>query len=231
MWPASTDQARDRAAGAPPVATGSPLTPLLRRAVPALVTAFLAGCGGAGTKPDAPAAVATGPDPAAVARYETALADLAAGDDLAAEAKLQALASEHPDYAGPLVNLALIHSRRDEIEPAVGLLERALATCTRCAPAWNELGLLQRRQGRFLDAERAYREALAAEPDYANAWFNLGVLYELYLQRPELALEHYARFRELQADDPAGEDIDKWIADLKRRARSVERSAQLEEPR
>jgi tetratricopeptide (TPR) repeat protein len=205
--------------------------PLLRRALPALLAAFLAGCGGSGTRPDAAAVVAAGQDPAAMARYETALADLAAGDELAAEAKLQALAAEHPDYAGPLVNLALIQSRRGETEPAVQLLERALATCTHCAPAWNELGLLQRRQGRFPEAERSYREALAVEPGYANAWFNLGVLYELYLQRPELALEHYARFRELQADDPAGADVDKWIADLKRRARVVERSAQLEESR
>ena len=158
-----------------------------------------------------------------------ALAALKAGDELQAEAKFQALADAHPDYSGPLVNLAGIRARRNELEPAAALLERAVATCARCAPPWNELGVVQRRQGRFSDAEQSYLKAVAADPAYAKAYFNLGVLYELYLQRPELALDQYARFRELDAADPAGGDVDKWIADLKRRSKAVERSAQAEE--
>lgn len=196
----------------------------------ALLAAVLAGCGGAGTRPGAEAAaVAAGPDPAAVGRYEEALAALEAGDEARAEAGFQALAEAHPDYAGPLVNLAVIRARRNEVAPAAALLEQAVAVCTNCAAPWNELGVLQRRQGRFAEAEQSYLKAVAADPGYANAYFNLGVLYELYLQRPELALDQYARFRELEAADPAGADVDKWIADLERRAKAVERSAKVEE--
>ena len=70
--------------------------------------------------------------------------------------------------------------------------------------------------------------AIAADANYANARFYLAVLYELYLQRPELALDQYARFSELTAADPAVAEVDKWIIDLQRRTTAVEGSAQLE---
>jgi tetratricopeptide (TPR) repeat protein len=170
------------------------------------------------------------PDAASVAAYQQALAALDDGDAAAGEAQLQALARAHPDYSGPLVNLAIIRAGRNETAEAMALLEQAVAVCTRCAAPWNELGLLQRGQGRFTDAEQSYLQAVAADPGYANAWFNLGVLYELYLQRPELALANYERYRELQsADHPDGADVDKWIADLSRRTGKVEQAARVEE--
>lgn len=194
-----------------------------------LLVAGTSACGGLPwhEEPDATALVAA-PDPVATARYTEALAALAAGDDARAQPRLQELVQQYPDQAGPMVNLALVHGRRGEPEPAMLLLERAVTVCTNCAPAWNELGILQRQQGRFAAAEQSYQKALAADAGYANAAFNLGVLYELYLQRPELAMEQYTHFRQLLADDPAGGDVDKWIADLKRRTRGVQRAAQAE---
>ncbi len=210
MWPISTEQWRPR---------------LLLLVLAASVTA----CGGllprGGQVTDVAAA---GPDAVAQARFAGVVAALAAGDDAQAGPQLQALVVQYPAYAGPMINLALVQARRGELAPASVLLEQAVAVCTRCAPAWNALGIVQRQQGRFADAEQSYLKALAVDPGYADAAFNLGVLYEIYLQRPGLALDQYARFRELLADDPAGGDVDKWIADLKRRARPVERSAQLE---
>jgi tetratricopeptide (TPR) repeat protein len=215
MWPRWTD------AGAPRA--------LLLAALAATLATTLAACGGPAARPDPAAAVAAGPDPAAQARYGEALAALQAGDAAQAEAGLQALVEQYPQYAGPMVNLALLRARRGELAPASGLLEKAVTVCANCAPSWNALGVVQRQQGRFAEAEQSYLKAIAADGGYANAYFNLGVLYELYLQRPDMALEQYAQFRErVVADDPAGGDVDKWIADLKRRSKSVERSAQVE---
>jgi tetratricopeptide (TPR) repeat protein len=90
--------------------------------------------------------------------------------------------------------------------------------------------VVHRVQGRFTEAERSYLEAIKADTGYANAWFNLGVLYELYLQSPVLALEHYERFRELHAADDATGEVDKWIADLRRRTGAVEQAARVEDP-
>jgi tetratricopeptide (TPR) repeat protein len=188
----------------------------------------MVGCGSSGSRPEPPA-VATGPDPAAIAGFEQALAALRAGDETAAEARLQALVTAYPEYSGPLFNLARIRAAHGEPDPAIALLERALAVCSHCAASWNELGMAQRQQGRFRDAEQSYLKAITADPGYANAYFNLGILYELYLARPELALEQYARFRELKAGDPAAGDVEKWIADLSRRTKPIERSAQVED--
>lgn len=188
-----------------------------------------AGCSSGEATRSAADAAAGLPDAGTVAAYQQALAALDGGDAAAGEAQLQALSQAHPDYSGPLVNLAIIRAGRNETVAAMGLLEQAVAVCARCAAPWNELGLLQRRQGRFNDAEQSWLKAVAADPGYANAWFNLGVLYELYLQRPELALANYERYRELQSADPAGADVDKWIADLSRRTGKVEQAARVEE--
>jgi tetratricopeptide (TPR) repeat protein len=183
--------------------------------------------GNADTQPGT-AAVA-GPDPAAVQSYGEALALLQAGDETQAAARFDALAQQYPDYAGPLVNRAIIHARHNEPEPALALLERAVVVCGDCAAAWNERGILLRQQGRFGEAEDSYLKAIAADPAYRYAHFNLGVLYDLYMKRPQLALEQYARYVELETDPAATGDVDKWIADLRRRTGGVERSAQLEE--
>ncbi len=217
MWPTSTDVGAASAAN------------FARSALLVTLAAIITACGSGAPKPEDVAPVAVGPDPAAIADYQQALALLDGGDEPVAEAQLQALADAHPDYSGPLVNLALIRARRDELDSAAALLERAVTVCNQCAAAWNELGVLQRRQGRFSEAEQSYLKAIAADPAYGHAHFNLGVLYELYLQRPELALDQYTRFRELQVDDPAGADVDKWMVDLKRRVKGIERSAKVEE--
>ena len=198
----------------------------LRMAALVALAAGMAACGSSGTKTDA--ALPAGPDPVAIARYQEALVALQAGDELQAERQLQALVEACPAYAGPMVNLAMIQARRQELEPAAALLQRAVTVCEHCAVSWNQLGVVQRQQGQFDDAEQSYLKAIAADANYANARFNLAVLYELYLQRPELALDQYARFRELTAADSAVAEVDKWIIDLQRRTTAVERSAQLE---
>jgi tetratricopeptide (TPR) repeat protein len=195
-----------------------------------LLALLLSGCGilGGGTGTDDVGA--TGPDPVVVAQYQAALQQLDDGDRSGGEAGLQALAESHPDLAGPLVNIALLRMRDGDTEAAEALLGQALEVCERCAPAWNTRGVLQRRQGRFDEAEASYLAAIAADPDYDNAYYNLGVLYELYLWRPVLALEQYARFLELHEAGPDAEAVDKWIVDLKRRAGVVESAARMEDP-
>jgi tetratricopeptide (TPR) repeat protein len=92
--------------------------------------------------------------------------------------------------------------------------------------ALNQLGMLLRRQGKFRDAESAYTRAVTADPDYALAHYNLGVLNELYLQQLDLALQHFERYVELGGDD---DQVTKWIADLKRRITSTQRTANVTE--
>jgi Flp pilus assembly protein TadD len=92
--------------------------------------------------------------------------------------------------------------------------------------ALNQLGMLERRHGRFVEAESAYMKAVTASPDYALAHYNLGVLNELYLQRLDTALAHFERYLEVGGDD---EQVTKWVADLKRRLGTYERTANVTE--
>ena len=63
--------------------------------------------------------------------------------------------------------------------------------CLNHAAALNQQGMLLRRNGKFIEAEAAYLKAVTASPDYALAHYNLGVLNELYLQRLDVALQHF----------------------------------------
>lgn len=193
------------------------------------LTVALGGC--AGSKPTQVADVdATGAPvfPAdAMDRYARALGWMDAGEDARAAGAFRELAADYPDYAGPLVNLAILESRAGNTDAGINLLSNAVVICADCAPAWNQLGILLRRQGRFEEAETAYLKALAENPDYALAHYNLGVLYDLYQQQPATAVQHYERYVALSAD---GEQppVDKWIADLRRRIGEPAKAAQAE---
>ncbi|MGI9330725.1 MAG: tetratricopeptide repeat protein [Gammaproteobacteria bacterium] len=160
-------------------------------------------------------------------RYARALGYMDAGDDGQAAAAFRALATDYPDYAGPLVNLAIIESRAGNTADGIALLENAVVICTHCAPAWNQLGILLRRQGQFAEAEKSYQQALNLDPDYALAHYNLGVLYDLYQQQPAFAVQHYERYVALNDDDTVL--VDKWITDLRRRIGEPAQAAQAEE--
>lgn len=189
---------------------------------------LLAGCAGSPARPPAETAEeAVQVFPAAAEeRFGRALGFMEAGDDEQAAAVLRDLAADYPDYAGPLVNLAIIESRDGDDASGIALLENAVVICSQCAPAWNQLGILLRRQGRFEEAESAYRQALQFDPDYALAHYNLGVLYDLYQQQHELAVEHYERYVALAAGPDAS--VDKWITDLRRRIGAPAQAAKAE---
>lgn len=195
-----------------------------RLLVPVLVAA-LAGCASGPpsassqtSDTDAASAVSAGPTVDvpndAQVSFDRALAAMRNGDVTEAELELEQLILEHPDFAGPRVNLAIIYMDSGRDDAAQAALERALALNPAHAEAHNQLGILLRRQGQFAEAEQAYSDALAITPDYALAHYNLGVLLDLYLQRPEEALLHYERYQILAGED---ERVKKWIIDLRRR--------------
>jgi cellulose synthase operon protein C len=84
------------------------------------------------------------------------------------------------------------------------------------AVALNQQAIALREKGEFDKAREAYEAAIAADPAYAPASLNLGVLHDLYLGHPGQALELYNRYLALT---PAGDAaVTKWVADVKRRA-------------
>ena len=86
--------------------------------------------------------------------------------------------------------------------------------------------MLLRKQGKFEEAESAYLKAVTVSPDYALAHYNLGVLNDLYLRRLDTALVHYERYQALSGED---KQVTRWIADLKRRIGTQQRTANVTE--
>jgi tetratricopeptide (TPR) repeat protein len=164
-----------------------------------------------------PAPVADVVPPAFTARYDEALARVAAGDDAGAAAAFRALVAAYPEYAGPSLNLALIEARAGRDAAALAWLGGAAKTCSRCGAVWTEAGVIHRKAGRLKDAERAYQRAIELEAGYGLAYYNLAVLYDLYLQRPELALETYRRYQASSPDASLNASVSRWVTDLERR--------------
>jgi Flp pilus assembly protein TadD len=158
--------------------------------------------------------------------YEQAVAAMAAGDTVEAELQFRTFLLQNPGYPGAHVNLAILLAATGDDESAAEHVRTALNLDPEHPAALNQLGMLERRSGRFVEAESAYMKAVTASPAYALAHYNLGVLNELYLQRFETALEHFERYLEYGGED---EQVTKWVADLKRRIGTFERTANVTE--
>jgi Tfp pilus assembly protein PilF len=197
----------------------------------ALCLSLLAGCG---SMPSGPSTTEPGNEsaegrviPANVqTHYEQAVAIMAAGDDVDASLRFQEFLLQYPDYPGAHVNLAIIHARNGDDVAAEASITDALILDPLHPEALNQLGMLLRRQGKFEESENAYMKAVAARPDYALAYYNLGVLNDLYFQRLDAALQHYERYQEIAGED---KQVMRWIADLKRRVTATQRSANVTE--
>jgi tetratricopeptide (TPR) repeat protein len=94
------------------------------------------------------------------------------------------------------------------------------------APAMTGLALAYRNTGRFALAESGYRSALEADPDYAPALLNLGVLLDLYLQQPAAALEQYLSYQAKLSQPDAR--VAGWIKEVEIRAARVSEGTAVE---
>jgi tetratricopeptide (TPR) repeat protein len=84
-------------------------------------------------------------------------------------------------------------------EAAVEAYERVVAVDPGYAAAWNNLGLLQHRMGRYERAQACYRAALDADDSCCQAAFNLGSLHE-DLSDLGSAIGWYRRALEMEPD-------------------------------
>ena len=164
--------------------------------------------------------------PQALTMFEQATAVMASGDFLDAELRFKEFLMQYPVYPGAHVNLAIIHADNGNDKAAQASIDAALRLDPAHAAALNQQGMLFRRNGKFMEAEAAYLKAVTASPDYALAHYNLGVLNELYLQRLDAALQHFEQYQALAGDD---KQVEKWIADLKRRVAVNQRTANVAE--
>lgn len=169
-------------------------------------TTSAARAGGGSAPLDAPAQAA--------AEFERAVGLLQSGEIAEAELEFQQLAARYPELAGPLINLGIIHRKADRLEQSEQALRSAVERREANAVAWSELGVTLRMRGKFHEAADAYRRAIAADPQFAPAYRNLGVLLDLYVGDAEGALEAFERYKVLSGEE---RPVSGWIAELRQR--------------
>lgn len=146
--------------------------------------------------------------------YEKALSHIHKGEPEKAVARLKKLTSTNPQHPGLWVNLAVAYYKAGDLKQTTGAMAQA-ATLNDKVPELNNLaGLIGVDQGQYALAEKDYLEAIMLKENYADAHYNLALLYDIFYQDIAKALIHYERYLMLISDeDPATKN---WTEELKR---------------
>ncbi len=130
--------------------------------------------------------------------------------------KAQSIFSEFvrnkPELAGGYTNLALIHFKKKEYKKALKHVNKALKLNPKQAQALNLRAQLFVMNGKIHEAKKDYLLAIKSKPKYANAQYNLALLYDIYLQEIKLAIKHYKTYLSLLKEKDL--TTEEWITHL-----------------
>lgn len=169
-------------------------------------------------------------DARALKLFQAAVALKQQGHFIQAQQQLIALSEQHPNYSGIWLQLALISGElnKDNVEGKLSAMSSYLNKATTANPlnyqAHNELALVLRQQGQFKEALKHYELALKSWPANSTAYFNRGILYDLYLGEKTLALADFEVYQALTKDE--SRQLQGWIIDLQRQIKRADQSAQ-----
>lgn len=187
-----------------------------------LVCILLAGCAGSpATTSDEPKTAAKQPskpvevDPKIANEYKIAVATLKQGKESEALAQFKAISDKSPQLSGAFVNQGLIYLHKAQFTEAEKVLTQAVNANSNNLAAQLYLGVALRELGKFDKAEQAYKKAIQLDDNNADAHLNLGILYDIYLNDLNHALEQYEKYQSLT--NSKDEQVVKWIADVKLR--------------
>ena len=127
---------------------------------------------------------------------------------------LLAVAGKTSKFSAPYINLGIAYSRTDELEKAEENFKKALEINANHPVAQNELGLVLRKTGRYVEARQLYETLLTMYPDFLPARKNLGVLCDIYIQDLNCAMVQYEEYLK---GIPEDEKVKIWVADVKSR--------------
>lgn len=185
--------------------------------ITAMITlSILLGCASTSRAPEpmAQRAEQTTIDQAHQDMMERAIALLRNNDATTAEGYLLQVVKAYPGFAPALNNLALIHFQRGDIATAKTYNDLVLSFDSPSAETLNLAGLIAVEMGAYQHAQQHYETALAKAGSFANAHYNLALLYDIYFQDLPKAIHHYERY--LSAIPQVDEPVQQWVEELKR---------------
>lgn len=144
-----------------------------------------------------------------IALANLGVAQFRQGKLTAAQLALEKAVKVDPNDAFSLTTLGAVMIEQNRIQDAVGYLERANASSPDDPITLNYLGVASSQLGEFGRAEQSLRRAITVRPEYAEAHFNLAVIYAT-AKPPSIALakRHYEKALEL------GSSPDKRLATM-----------------
>lgn len=108
-------------------------------------------------------------------------------------------------------NLGLVRLQQGRLDEAREHFETASLKKSPYPEALNNLALVQYRQGRSGEARDTLVRAISASPDFALAYFNIGVVYAEGLRDRESARTSFQRFLELAPASPQAASVRQWL--------------------
>jgi len=144
-----------------------------------------------------------------IALANLGVAQFRQGKLTAAQLALEKAVKVDPNDAFSLTTLGAVMIEQNRIQDAVGYLERANISSPDDPITLNYLGVASSQLGEFGKAEQSLRRAITVKPEYAEAHFNLAVIYAT-AKPPSIALakRHYEKALEL------GSSPDKRLANM-----------------
>jgi tetratricopeptide (TPR) repeat protein len=168
----------------------------------------------AAAAPAAPAYNIPKPPARANSEFTRALTLMRGSDPTQAILEMQVLTQSYPELSGPYANLGILHRNANQLPESEAALAKATERAPWDAQTWNEYGLTLRQAGKFTEARTAYEHAVKANPSYAPAHRNLGVLLDLYLDDPLTAQTELETYKTLTGED---KPVSGWLAELRAR--------------
>ena len=156
--------------------------------------------------------------------YEEAVVTLKGGKTELALELLKQVSSDAPDKPYIFTNLGLAYFKLQKLDLAEQAFQEAVKRNDYDAVAHNHLGILHRHKGAFEEARKHYQRAIDIDSNYALAYLNLGILFDIYFQDLVKALQHYQKYQALISEE--NPQVTGWIADIERRLKSGTSSSQ-----
>lgn len=145
--------------------------------------------------------------------FQKGIAALEAENLHEAEANFKQLIEIKPGFSGAYTNLAIVYQKRKEFSKALSLANQAIETNNNQPYAYNLRGQLRIEKGKIHDALNDFKKAVALKFEYPSAHYNLALVYDIYLQDIQKAIDHYETYQTLL--DTPDKKVTEWINHLK----------------
>ncbi|NRB39102.1 MAG: hypothetical protein HRU20_11645 [Pseudomonadales bacterium] len=146
-------------------------------------------------------------------QFQQALQLIEDAKPAAAKRLLIKLSKNQPDLSAPYFQLGMIERQLGQNTQAYQQTRKAIAANPYNYPAYMLLAELLQQEGKFIQAEQSYLDLLIQWPGFAEAYYHLARLQELYLAKPQDAYSNYEIYLLLHGEDKV---ITAWMAGLKR---------------